>query len=130
MSTNNGHSNTVYLKFAADEDTELIQDLKPEPIRPTPSKRRTQLNKEPIYNDPTLPAGWKREVRFIKVNEKDVFDTFVTFQVVQRKQGKTAGTFDVYLFDSEGKRFRSKMELRKHFEKKQEERYLCSYLLV
>ena len=49
---------TVCLKFAADEDTELIHDLKPETIR---ERRRTQA-KEPLYNDTTLPEGWKREV--------------------------------------------------------------------
>ena len=51
-----------------------------------------------------------------------IFEIFDTLQVVQRKQGQTAGTFDVYLIDSNGKRFRSKAELRKHFEKKQETR--------
>ena len=55
---------TVCLKFAADEDTELIHDLKPETIR---ERRRTQA-KEPLYNDTTLPEGWKREVD-IFVNE-------------------------------------------------------------
>ena len=48
----------VSLKFAAEEDIELIRDLKAETIR---ERRRTQV-KEPLYEDTTLPEGWKREV--------------------------------------------------------------------
>ena len=32
-----------------------------------------------------------------------------------RKEGSTAGTFDTYFFSPEGKRFRSKAEIARHF---------------
>jgi len=55
----------------------------------------------PLYDDPTLPLGWVR-------------------RVVQRKTGATAGGWDTYIHSppSHGsKRFRSKKEIQRYFEK-------------
>ncbi|XP_052779116.1 uncharacterized protein LOC128216562 [Mya arenaria] len=48
----------------------------------------------PMLFDEALPPGWKR-------------------QVVQRKDGKTAGKYDVYVLSPSGKKFRSNKELER-----------------
>ena len=55
----------------------------------------------PLYDDPTLPPGWRRTVS-------------------QRKTGATAGGWDTYILaplSHNYKRFRSKQEVRRYFEK-------------
>ena len=54
----------------------------------------------PLYDDPTLPPGWRRTVS-------------------QRKSGATAGGWDTYIHappSHKNKRFRSKQEVRRYFE--------------
>ena len=54
----------------------------------------------PLYDDPTLPPGWRRTV-------------------TQRKSGATAGGWDTYIHappSHKNKRFRSKQEVRRYFE--------------
>ena len=54
----------------------------------------------PLFEDPTLPPGWSR-------------------QVVMRKTGATAGGWDTYIRSSAqygSKRFRSKLEIKRYFE--------------
>ena len=64
----------------------------------TETLQKKGILKEPMYIDNRLPQGWYRKVS-------------------KRKYGKTAGSYDVYLFSPEDKRFRSKVELRTYFEK-------------
>eukprot|EP00090_Calanus_glacialis_P009963 TRINITY_DN18347_c0_g1_i1.p1 TRINITY_DN18347_c0_g1~~TRINITY_DN18347_c0_g1_i1.p1 ORF type:complete len:946 (-),score=186.65 TRINITY_DN18347_c0_g1_i1:541-3378(-) len=66
---------------------------------PTPRKRQANMeNKEPLLVDPTLPPGWSRSVS-------------------QRKTGASAGSWDTYIHHANGKRFRSRMEIKRYFEK-------------
>ena len=52
-------------------------------------------SEEPLFDDVTLPTGWHRKV-------------------VQRQSGATAGQWDVYLYNADGKKFRSRNELRSY----------------
>jgi len=65
--------------------------------RPKPQKRYQSATRTPLFYDPTLPPGWTRKVS-------------------QRMTGATAGGWDTYIMDPVGKRFRSKQEIRRHFE--------------
>lgn len=49
----------------------------------------------PMFEDSNLPEGWSRKV-------------------AQRMTGKTAGTFDVYLFSPDGRKLRSKAQLEEY----------------
>jgi hypothetical protein len=69
-----------------------------EKIKPDKKRYVPRPGKVPLYDDPTLPEGWSRRVS-------------------QRMSGATAGSYDVYITDPEGRRFRSKLEIRRHFEK-------------
>ena len=75
--------------------------LGPGPIKQSPAKRGYKRSDGvPLFEDPTLPPGWSR-------------------QVVMRKTGATAGGWDTYIRSSAqygSKRFRSKLEIKRYFE--------------
>ena len=81
-----------------------VEDIKNLNTREKPVKRYNRNNhpdRTPLFHDPTLPPGWSRKI-------------------TQRKTGGTAGGWDTYIIDPNGKRFRSRQEIRRHFEQIQE----------
>ena len=67
--------------------------------RPAARNRNiVDTNRTPLYEDDTLPQGWHRKVS-------------------QRKSGASAGRYEVFIIGPNGKRFRSRNELKTFFEK-------------
>jgi len=70
---------------------------KPASKSPVPAKKGRQSTNEGIIETKGLPTGWSK-------------------QTVQRKGGATAGTYDVYIFNEKGQKFRSKTEVARYID--------------
>ncbi|EDO46047.1 predicted protein, partial [Nematostella vectensis] len=57
-------------------------------------------NRASVITNEGVPTGW------VKI-------------VTQRSKGKTKGTYDVYIVDPDGRKFRSKAELKRFLDKSQ-----------
>jgi len=74
-----------------------LSNLEPTNTRPRYKKKTDGV---PLFDDPTLPPGWRRSV-------------------VMRKTGSTAGGWDTYIHSPPAygsKKFRSKQDIRRYFE--------------